>query len=63
MGQNLLKTTRLPLNEQVEGANLLGNCKVGTFRTGQGQILYRTSKSRRFVQELPQSCTGGDANE
>ena len=56
--QTCSEQARFQLNEQVEGPNLLENCKVGTFRTGNELILYRTSKNRHFVQEVPKSCTG-----
>lgn len=45
-------------HEQVKGQNLLKNCKTEAIRTENGQILYRTSEIKRFVQEMSESCTG-----
>lgn len=53
----MLTMELLFFHEQVEGSNLLKNCKTEAIRTGNGQILYRTDKSGRFVQEMSESCT------
>ena len=56
-GRTCSEQARFPLNEQVEGPNLLGTTKFPLNEQVRGPNLLGTSKTRHFVQEMGKSCT------